>query len=536
MKKYTGTLFSISNIALGILILTSLIFLNCTKTENDLSAVNSNSKDQLSEATVAEATYKISDINNAASVMTLAKQSIDDNMAVKTKTYNADSLSHHWHFTKVSLGVYRISCGYSGKVLATKTTTAMEGQGLVQLRYDTSDNQLWKIKKNISGQYRFYNKATGFYINRETNGTVTQRISSTSQNQLWNLNAVTAIYVDVDANNFFRRTQGWVASDGAASEPLNDGRVIWMMGDSHIDDYFYSSGKVYCLFQVRNAALLQPSSHSWHWPLTSTLIGNSFPGFKSYFKNKASDDYWMWPGSAVQPAGNDTMYVFNQPLKKTGSGAWDWADDSLPVWAKIRTTDMKVVQYSYLQNFNGIYFGCGFSKETDGYIYAFGNKQTFILSNVYVARFPANNPNAKWTFWNGTGWDTDITKIKRVSEGASTSVSVVKYQGKYICISTEFSVTCDAGTHIYTATSNSPTGPFTTRKSIYQIPDRLQGHTPFFYAPNGHPEFVNTASELLLTYDINGYGTCVNTCVGGKMDPDVYRPKAIRVPFSIISN
>jgi hypothetical protein len=37
-----------------------------------------------------------------------------------------------------------------------------------------------------------------------------------------------------------------------------------------------------------------------------------------------------------------------------------------------------------------------------------------------------------------------------------------------------------------------------------------------------------------ITYYINTYDGCVETCFNGRMYPDVYRPKAIRVPYELL--
>ena len=101
-------------------------------------------------------------------------------------------------------------------------------------------------------------------------------------------------------------------------------------------------------------------------------------------------------------------------------------------------------------------------------------------------------------------------------------------------ISTEFSIGCDQGKNIYVSTSDNSFGPFENKHSVWKVDDVLDGHYPFFYLANAHPEFYNGKNELLITYCINGYGTCVNTCISGRMNPDVYRPKAIRVAYHLL--
>jgi hypothetical protein len=98
----------------------------------------------------------------------------------------------------------------------------------------------------------------------------------------------------------------------------------------------------------------------------------------------------------------------------------------------------------------------------------------------------------------------------------------------------EFSVACDQGRAIYMATSPEPTGPFSPLKKVHEIEDRYQNHTPFFYMAVAHPEFINQAHEILVTYSINGYEPCVPACVTNRAIPDHYRPRAIRVPLSLV--
>jgi len=61
-------------------------------------------------------------------------------------------------------------------------------------------------------------------------------------------------YKDTLFTEYFRRTTDWVAGDGAFSVNLNNGKSLWVFGDSHIGNYDASTKTVPCLFQVRNAA------------------------------------------------------------------------------------------------------------------------------------------------------------------------------------------------------------------------------------------------------------------------------------------
>lgn len=90
-----------------------------------------------------------------------------------------------------------------------------------------------------------------------------------------------SVYKDSTAIKFFRRSSGWIASDGGITIPLSNGNCLWLMGDSFVDDYDSVTATVPCLFNVRNAALLQPAN-DWNWRNTQTFIGNG-PGIKKFF-------------------------------------------------------------------------------------------------------------------------------------------------------------------------------------------------------------------------------------------------------------
>lgn len=337
---------------------------------------------------------------------------------------------------------------------------------------------------------------------------------------------------DTQVIDFFRRTRGAIAMDGGYSVLLPDQRVLWLFGDTYVDRYDSTTGTVPCLFQVRNSALLQPYDN-WDRQQTQTLLSDT-PGVRNFLKNDAHGNHWIWPSAGVLLG--DTVYVFSNRLKST-EGGLGFEDGGAPAWGKIKIPEMEVAGFTPLQDFGDIGFGIGFIKEASGkYVYAYGSKlaKESATYQIYVARFSAADPNSAWSFWNGSDWDPDQDHIIPVADVAGFSWHIARVKDKYVLISAEFSLSCDQGKEIYAATGDSPTGPFSARKVIYTLNDTLQGHYPFFYGAIMHPEYINEKDELLITYCINNYSPCVNTCVDNRFNPDYYRLKAIRVPLKQI--
>lgn len=346
------------------------------------------------------------------------------------------------------------------------------------------------------------------------------------------------VYMDRVVTQFFQRTTGWIASDGALSVALDDGRTLWLMGDSHIDDYDQLTGTIPCLFQVRNAALLQ-SRGSWEPSDTETLTGDS-QGIKSLFKTTQDNNFWFWPGNGIQL--KDTVYVYCSELERTGDGTFGFAGTGKDVWAKMKFPEMKVVDYELLPYFGGIHFGAGFIEdENSDYVYAYGQKLIPMAggSEVYVARFPSGSP-CYWEFWDGSQWQGDVAQLAVIGKGA-ISPHISKVKDQYLMLSTELSVACDQGNEIYASVSHSPVGPFSDGEKLYTIDDTLQGHYPFFYSVAAHPQFLGSSvpgsddqMDLVVTYCINGYAPCLEPCTDGRANPDHYRPRGIRVPLECL--
>ncbi|HEY2725705.1 MAG TPA: hypothetical protein VGI61_00915, partial [Parafilimonas sp.] len=259
---------------------------------------------------------------------------------------------------------------------------------------------------------------------------------------------------------------------------------------------------------------------------------------KSYLKNNADDKYFSWPSAGIQI--KDTIYVYcNSLMNANGAEGFGFASSGNDYFAKIKFPEMNVVGYISLQNFNGIGFGIGFIKDdANEFVYVYGQKLIYTQNSLYVARFSVNDPNCNWEFWNGKLWSKNVNEIMPVAKqfGVEGTFQVSKIKNKIVLTSSALSVGCDQGKNIYTAVSNNITGPFSEKKTAYIIDDTLQGHYPFFYAAIVHSEFINDKDEVLMTYAINGYGKCVETCINNRFNPDYYRLKAVRIPAGFILN
>lgn len=338
---------------------------------------------------------------------------------------------------------------------------------------------------------------------------------------------------DAEFTRFFRQTNGWEAGDVATSVPLDDGRVLWLFGDSYIDQLDARTGSLPCLFDARNAVMVRSPNDPWT-PLTLTPpAANGRTFFRPPDAPPGQPWPCFWPGAGFQLG--DRVYISLIEMRRTPAGGMWGFEPAAQYWAELSLPQLTVARYVKLPNFNGILFWCGFVRdEANGCIYAFGNKRVGRESDVYTARFPIHDPAAPWQFWDGGAWSANPTNAAPVMRATSTSVNACAVNHRIVLVSTEFSVACDQGSAIYVYGAARPMGPFTAPKTIFRVDDRVEGHLPFFYGAVPHPESVGAGKGLLITYCLNGYEPCVPNCVDGKYNPDYYRPRAIRLPLEAL--
>jgi len=439
-----------------------------------------------------------------------------------------------------SVKYYTIMNLHSGKVMNVVGGVTASDQKLEQLYYSGEDQQLWKIVPvDTSGYYHIVNKKSGLavtYLNSSVSDTLVQQPLGKGDNQKWVFGSIPAdSYRDDEITRYFQRDNkalGSVAWDQGNSIPLtwssNDGKVLWVTQDAWDGSSFQSNMKFPCnyFFSYNNSIIIQQSKTDWTPDDPNMTINSPMGRPKQICSNQAGTD-WSWPGPGVEIT--DKVYIQcgeGNGLTATNQSLYVLTQSTGTLWTSQRTAPAGMSGQARIN------YAVGMIKDSDGYVYAYGAEGTSFgyASNIYVARFPQSNPQS-WTFWNGSGWGTDINTSAIITTSLANT-SVVYCNGKYVLATMDCAFNCDVTRNIYTSTATNLTGPFSSKVQIYKLNDYFYGKYTRAYTLICHPEFDNGRNELLITYAVN-YSACgVSECQGGWIDPNYYRIRALRIPYS----
>ncbi len=536
---------------------TLLIAQSCKKTESSSKADDTKStKLRVSALTGTYNTYTITNSGSTKAIEvggTLNQGVKQDNSRLLQQwaaSTTAPDRWQKWNIIDLGTGYYKIVNLFSGKVLAVPGGFTIEGLTLEQYTWMNQNSQQWQITSLGSGNYKIVNRATGLAITNEAgstaNGTaITQRTYVNNATQWWQITLFARdSYRDDEITNFFKRTGGSVAFDGVFSVPLtygaNNGKVMWPTNDTWYNG-LNSAGNAPCLggnfpIAYRSSNLLQPAQSSGTWNFAPSATSNiTSSGSGTQFFPIQSGTSWTWPSGGVEIGSHVYIYADEgNGLSPTSAGIYDVNMGSLPTYSVTR------LNTPAMSNQTAIRYMHGMVKHTDAgvnYVYVYG-AGGLGGSDVYVARFPESSPTS-WTFWNGSSWASSPS----TASGAAILTGmpwggfwVAKVNGKFVIASMDFGFGCDITQRdVYTRFSSDPKSGWSANKVVYSLPDYKQGHTPVYYAPAIHPQFSSN-SEMVFTYCVNFYDSCLTPCsnADGTMDPNDYRAKAVRIPFSLI--
>lgn len=113
-------------------------------------------------------------------------------------------------------------------------------------------------------------------------------------------------YPDATFTGYFRRSKGWISSDATISVPLPNGKVLWLFGDTHLDNLDTATNTVPCLFQVRNSMMVQDAVDRNQFITILDKTKNDIN--RTPVKLADNDTTLFWPGHGY--VRGDTVITF----------------------------------------------------------------------------------------------------------------------------------------------------------------------------------------------------------------------------------
>ena len=300
------------------------------------------------------------------------------------------------------------------------------------------------------------------------------------------------------ANRHFERDPHWLGGDGASSVKLDNGRILWLFGDSFINPG--SSRHRADATVIRNSVAIQRgadptrASLSFHW-----RRGTEKP--ESFFKQEG--DTWFWPGSGLRI--QDRLFIFLMKIVRSTNrlgfdvAGWtavliDNPDSNPERWRHHRVTTPK--------DTFGVVIGSGSVFRQENFLYAVGADA--LHHDVYLVRWPIPSAmkghlsDPQW--WTGKKWRAQSlldASPPPVFTGGAMEFSV-HYEPRlrgYLQIQARTFI--DQG--LFFRRSARLTGPWSKPRSLYRPITDPQNI--LIYAGKAHPELKG--ADLACTYALN---------------------------------
>ncbi|UYQ94445.1 DUF5005 domain-containing protein [Chitinophaga horti] len=328
---------------------------------------------------------------------------------------------------------------------------------------------------------------------------------------LWD--ARVTVYSDLDYNDYLTRYQHWNGGDGCYSVLLPDGRLFWSFQDSFFGQVSADRNRANNVM-LRNAANVQLNKSLQSFVQLNPGSGNQSQTWIKY-GNAPEDQDWYWPGAAQ--VHNGELQVLLSHVRKTGSGTWDFVhvstDLAIYELPSLRLKEL-IKDKDLLANYSA-----GSMKGNDGYTYMYATEGGFLTSYLHVARVAGHDLKGQWEYYGANGWSA--TPQKRSVAEEVTQPNVFYEGGKYYLVWQQQIF----GRDIYIAESSSPVGPWTNKRTLYQIPEKYSGDIITYNAFVHHA--LSRQGELVISYNINP--TDFNTNFNKPGSADRYRPFFVRV-------
>ena len=255
-------------------------------------------------------------------------------------------------------------------------------------------------------------------------------------------------------------------------------------------------------------------------------------------KTETGDYYWLGDGFVDQEQDNN-IYVFGYRVHNVSDGPFGFREvgtslikipaGSAPPFTNQEQMDAPVF-VSENTGDSGT-FGAGIyvntkkagSAKPDGFVYVYGVRG--MAKQLMVARvLPADFEHFdKWTYWTGSEWVSDISKVGDVTKDVSDELSLTALpDGRYALVFQVDGMSTSVGMRI----GATPYGPFGPVIKLWDCKPDLLKSTYLVYNAKAHPA-LSTPGELIISYNINSTAF-INDL---NADPNLYRPRFIRIKF-----
>lgn len=329
-----------------------------------------------------------------------------------------------------------------------------------------------------------------------------------------------------EADALFRQDPRWLGGDAAFSVPLNDGRILWLFGDT-----FVSTGALNVRGKskmVRNTVGVQRGSDparasmAMHWRGTAEAPASFFP---------EDGEVWHWPGHGLRLGA--ALVLFFQRVRATGTGGafgfeavgWsvgivDDASGEPPSWT-VRLVPATAAP-------PGIAVGSAVNL-VDGYVVALGHREpgdhAGFLTRWTPADLLAGKLEAAEWWLAGRGWVKQAElagaspSVALANAGPESSLHLDAARGRWVHVRSEGF----GATTIVVSEAAAIEGPWSEPKVAFRPPESDRADT-LVYAAKAHPE-LDAQGALAVTYATN------TTDFGALLrDTTIYYPRFVRLP------
>ncbi|MCW2771597.1 MAG: hypothetical protein JWR27_3030 [Aeromicrobium sp.] len=319
-----------------------------------------------------------------------------------------------------------------------------------------------------------------------------------------------------------RGEAGFQGADVGADVTLQDGRRLWVFGDTLRSPSFAGQRFVrnsMLVFTDRCADIVLPADHGALIPDRDDGVG-----------------YWPMSIAKVAKSGYDLVGVATQRVRGAaqpdGAAAFENLGPAIALFIVRRGETPQLLQVKDIgpdsSDPGRTTWGAATAVE-DGWVYVYGTanpgKNLVFGFSLEVARVRPDdilNPR-RWRFWDGDSWQSQAsraTTLVPAQGGVSQTLSVFEQDGRWYAVSKrdEF-----LGSDLVVWSSPGPTGPFVPGPVVAEIPSDERTGT-LRYMPLAHPDLLPRKGSVVVSFSQN------NTDVG-KVDDDpfLYRPRFLRI-------